>query len=44
MTPRDRWILEQAIRTLCRIEAARKPKRLYRKPKKVKALTRERAS
>lgn len=25
MTPHDRWILEQAIRTLCRIEAARKP-------------------
>lgn len=36
MTPHDRYILEQAIRTLCRIEAAKKPKRVYRKVKKVK--------
>jgi hypothetical protein len=39
MTPHDRYILEQAIRTLCRIEAAKKPKRVYRKPKKVKLTT-----
>jgi hypothetical protein len=43
MTPHDRYILEQAIRTLCRIEAAkkpiRKPRRYTKKPKQVKRLT-----
>jgi len=34
MTPREQYILEQAIKTLYRIESAKKPKWMPRKPKR----------
>jgi site-specific DNA-cytosine methylase len=36
MTPRDHYILEQAIKTLCRIEATKTPKRARRKFQRLK--------